>query len=76
MTITMTLRLDEDLASRVRLVARLQAVSQAEIARRSLRRYVDGQLRDGDADERLRRLHEAERRRLGVRNTAKSDARA
>ncbi|MDO8213981.1 hypothetical protein [Conexibacter sp. CPCC 206217] len=41
-------------------------MSQAEIARRSLRRYTGHKLRDGDADERLERLHAAERRRLGL----------
>lgn len=62
----MTLRLDENLACRVRLVARLEGVSQAEIARRSLRRYTSHKLRDGDAGECLERLHAAERRRLGL----------
>ncbi len=76
MTTTMTLRLDEDLACRVRLVARLEGVSQAEIARRSLRRYVNHQLSDGGADERLRRLHQAERRRLGLSDAGGADDRA
>jgi len=74
-TITMTLRLDEDLACRVRLVARLEGVSQAEIARRSLRRYTGHKLRDGDADERLERLHGAERRRLDLNLTSRPESR-
>lgn len=64
MSKAMTLRLDDQLAEDLTLVARLDGLSRAETARQALRQYLDSRLADDATRGQLERAHEAERRRL------------
>jgi hypothetical protein len=59
-----TLRLEDQLAADLALVARLDGTSGAETARHALRTYLDDKLADNATRERLEQAHVAERRRL------------
>lgn len=62
---TLTLRLEDDLHRDLKLVARLTGVSMNQVVCTATRSHVEAVLRSIDVKERLRRLHAAERSRLG-----------
>ena len=60
----MTLRLSEDLAADVALVARADGVSVAQLVRTALAQYIADRLGDATLRDRIDDAHAAERRRL------------
>jgi predicted transcriptional regulator len=64
MTKSMTLRLSDELAADLALVARLNGVSAAETARAALSGYLRERLSDDSARARLDDAQKAERQRL------------
>jgi len=64
MTRAMTLRLGEDLAADVRLVAYLEGVSIADVSREAIRAHVQAKLGEPRARARLAAMQDADRRRL------------
>lgn len=58
---TATMRMSDELAAELQLVARVKGVSGAEVVRVAVRRYVADVLRDPQAAARLAALHEADR---------------
>jgi len=64
MTKAMTLRLSDDLAADLALVARADGASAAQVMRIALAQYVSSRLEDAALHERIDDAHAAERRRL------------
>jgi predicted transcriptional regulator len=60
----MTLRLSDDLAADLALVARADGISAAQVARTALTQYIGGRLGDARLRDRIDDAHAAERRRL------------
>lgn len=69
MTRTMTLRLSDELAADLRLVARLDGVSGAEVSRIAIEALVRERLGDPAARARLSEMQEADRKRLEQRGS-------
>ncbi len=64
MTKAMTLRLNDDLAADLALVARADGVSAAQVVRTALSQYIGRRIEDTALRDRIDDAHAAERRRL------------
>ncbi|MDO8184165.1 hypothetical protein Q5424_00460 [Conexibacter sp. JD483] len=60
----MTLRLSEDLAADLALVARADGLSAAQVARIALAQYIADRMEDATLRDRIDDAHAAEKRRL------------